>query len=101
MSESFPLGSLVRVSVTFKNVAGVDDDPAEVHFTILTPTGFSSDYVYGVGPTVLKDAVGKYHVDVNASTEGKWDFRFYSPPGDTLQAADEGFFRIRESVFAG
>ncbi len=99
MSASFPLGSLVRVSVTFKNSSDVDADPTSVHFTLISPDGVSTDHIYGVGVTIVKDAVGKYHVDIDGTQEGRWNFRFYSPVGDPLQAAGEGLFRIRESVF--
>jgi hypothetical protein len=102
MSESFPLGSLVRVSVTFKNQSDVDADPTAVSFQIIPPDGNDQTFTYESGSdpdgVIIKDSTGNYHADVNGSLEGKWSYRFSGTA--PVQAADEGHFRIRESAFA-
>jgi hypothetical protein len=95
---SFPVGSLIRVSVTFQNVNGIATDPGAVTFRIVTPSGTDTTYTYGQPDgMIVKDGVGRYHADVSANAEGRWRYRF---AGTTpVQSADEGFFRVRESSF--
>lgn len=68
------LGDVVRCSATF-TVNGVDTDPTTVVFK------YENDdlvaWTYGVDAEVVKDATGKYHVDITTETLGayaiKWE----------------------------
>lgn len=88
---AFDLGQLVRVSADFQNPStGALVDPTTVKFDWRVGSGSITTYTYPT--TIVKDAVGQYHVDINASTAGTYYWRFYST--GTNQAADEGTFEV-------
>lgn len=94
---TYYVGNLVRVSVVFTNSVGTAVDPTAVKCQVRTPAGVVTTYTYGTDPEVVKDSTGNYHLDVNASTEGLWRYRWYST--GTGQAAAEGAFDIPDSLF--
>ena len=85
-------GDLVRCSAAFTNIAGAYVDPAAVLFRFKNPGGTTTTYTYGVDAELVKDAVGQYHVDVDANAEGVWFYRFEST--GTGQAAGEEAFSV-------
>ncbi len=54
-------GTLVRLSVTFTDVAGVPTDPGVVTCAVRRP----DNQVVAPAPIVIRDAVGAYHADVD------------------------------------
>lgn len=88
-------GTLVRISATF-TVSGAATDPTTVTLKVRSPAGTVSTYTYGAGQ-VTKDSVGNYHKDVDASTSGRWLYRWEGT--GTAQAADESAFDIEASAF--
>lgn len=95
MSE-FDKGTLVRCSVQFRNASNALADPTAVLFSFRAPGASSTTtYTYGTDAQLVKDSTGKYHVDLNGSTVGIWQTRFYST--GTGQAAAEATFSIRPS----
>src|SRR5690554_6130718 len=56
-----------------------DDDP-----TVLT---------YGEDIELVRDSVGKYHVDLPLDTKGKWKWRWEST--GTVESAEQGTFRVK------
>ena len=93
----YALGALVRVSVTFTNLAGAPADPTEVTAKIKKPDGTVTALVYGTHAALVKDDTGDYHVDIDASMEGQWFYRFEGT--DAVQAVVEGEFVVGDSQF--
>jgi hypothetical protein len=97
--NEYHVGDLVRLTATFTNAAGSATDPTTVTCLVKlrhVHGAATQSYTYA-GGTVIKDATGVYHVDVSPTTEGTWDYRWIGT--GTVQAADEGAFRVPESYF--
>lgn len=86
------VGALVRCSSEFTDLLGVFQDPSNVFCIIRIPAGTQTTYHYGVDAALVKDSVGHYHLDVDASTVGQHVYRFYST--GTGQTAMEGRFNV-------
>jgi hypothetical protein len=92
----YDVGDLVRVSGAFKDAAGTALDPTTVSFEFRDPAGAITRYVYPADSQLVRDAVGTYHVDVDANRAGTWRWRWEAT--GTGQAAEEGAFVVRESA---
>lgn len=91
-------GNLIRLSAAFANAAGTALDPSVVKCAVLPPGATTAtEYTYGTDGALVKAATGSYYVDVSASTEGRWRYRWYST--GTGQAADEDEFEIAPTAF--
>lgn len=91
----YEVGELVRCSGVFTNQAGSAVDPSTVTFRVRKPDDTVTAYVYGTDEEVVKDATGNYHVDVSATTSGRWFYRWEG--GGTGQSAGEKTFRVQAS----
>lgn len=91
-------GDIVQVTGAFTNAAAAPQDPTAVVFRMVNPAGTVTSYTFGVDGQLVKDSVGNYHVDVDASVEGVWHYRWEST--GTGQAAEEGQFTVDDSRFA-
>lgn len=108
-------GVAIRCSVEFKDSSTppVYVDPTTVTFKLRGPlssrTFVSNDetapvttYVYGTDAELVKDAVGRYHVDVTtptgATVEGIYAFRFEGT-GTNASAADGEYTVARSRVY--
>jgi hypothetical protein len=83
-------GDLVRCSAIFTNSSGTATDPSVVRFQVRNPAGTVTPYLYGTDIQLVKDSTGNYHVDVDASSDGLWSYRFYST-GSGQAAAEANF----------
>ena len=92
----YDLGDVIRCSGSFVNSASTAIDPTNVYAKIKVPSGTITTYTYGVDAELVKDSVGNYHVDVDASTSGTFLYRFYST--GTGQAAEEAAFVVEPSL---
>lgn len=90
-------GDLVRVTGAFTNTAGAAIDPTTVTFSFRINAGATVTYVYPT--TVVKDAVGNYHVDIDANASGTFHYR-WAGSGAVGQGADESYFEVKSSMFA-
>jgi len=97
MANFFQVGDLVRVTGTFKTLAGAVTDPTAVFFSFQTPAGTTATYTYGTDAALVKSSTGVYYVDVSVTSAGNWRYRFYST--GTGQTADEGYFSVPYSAF--
>jgi hypothetical protein len=92
MSEPVPgflIGQVVRVPVRVLDRAGKGVDPGTVVLKIRPPGGSLAL------PEVVKDAVGRYHVDVVANVAGLWRYRWeFAAPN---AGAVEGEFSVQAS----
>jgi len=97
MANGYQIGDLVRIAGIFTNAAGTAVDPTAVLAKYKTPAGVITTLTYGVDVALVRDSVGNYHVDINAASEGRWRYRFYST--GTGQAANEEDFIVSGSSF--
>jgi hypothetical protein len=85
----FIIGQVVRLPVRILNRAGQGVDPGAVVLKIRAPDGSL------LLPEVVKDAVGRYHVDVVADAAGHWAYRWeFAAPN---AGAAEGAFLVQPS----
>lgn len=91
------IGSSPRSFGEFHNIAGALADPQTVRVTILKPGLAPITKTYGTDAEVIKDAVGKYHIDLDANVEGVWQVRWFAE--GIGKAATEMRFRVKDSDF--
>ncbi len=96
---SFPLGSTVVCEIEFRDPADSNAlvDPTNVFAAVKDPGGVVTTYTYGVDVELEKDAVGQYHLNVNANLPGTWHYRGYST--GTFKGANEDSFEVAASEF--
>ncbi len=80
MMNYYKRGQKVRIPVEFKvwnpNTSAWDyTDPTTVTLKVMSPSGQVSTYVYGTDAAVVRDATGKYHIDVVASAKKEYNIR--------------------------
>jgi hypothetical protein len=95
--NSYALGNDVICRGTFKDADGDLADPTTVSFSFRNDDGEVTTYLYGTDTEIVRDSIGKYHVNVDASSSGIWRYRFFS--SGTVKAADEGEFIVQSSHF--
>lgn len=83
-------GRVVRVTGTVVNENGTPVNPTTMTFKVKNPAGTTTTYVYGTDSQVVRPSTGSFYVDVTASTEGRYQYRWEST---TPNGADEGEFR--------
>lgn len=88
--HSYHVGQEVRLDATFDDLAGSPFDPDGVTFTIRPPEGASdgtddTTYVYGTHDELVKDSVGRYHVEFTPDTAGRWSY-WWTSTGDDPDA---------------
>lgn len=71
MSGRYALNALVRLSNTFRSVAGAVADPTTVSLTVTAPGGTVTTYTYAAAE-ITKDSTGVYHKDLTANETGVW-----------------------------
>lgn len=71
MTESFPVGAVKTIDVTFTDAAGVLADPTTVTFEMLDPDDVRTTYVHQTDAQLVKDSTGKYHVDWPLAKPGR------------------------------
>lgn len=72
----YDINDTIRVSTTFKNLAGTATDPTAVTAIVVQPDGTSTTYTYLTDAQVVKDSAGVYHIDVTPTTAGTWLIRW-------------------------
>jgi hypothetical protein len=90
--NTYPRGSVVELTATFRDDQGNVLDPTSVTFTTRDPNGNTSTYQYPSSTSVTKSAVGVYVCTFVAGSTGQWYWRAES--GGIGQAADEGEFYV-------
>lgn len=86
-------GSKVTVRAVFRDDDGALFDPTVVIAKYATPANAVTSLTYPT--TIVKDAVGLYHLDITVNRAGDWRYRWQ---GD--DAAVEGRFRVKPSIFS-
>lgn len=94
------LGQLVRCAVPASApfaVNGTPTDPDTIVFKVRTPAGVETTYTYAIGPTVVRDGVGQYHVDVLLNQTGRWWYRWEGT--GAVETAAEQMLYVIETAF--
>lgn len=94
MANTYAKDNQIRISIEFL-VNGVDTDPSTIKCFYKDPNNVVTTLVYGVDGALVKDGVGKYHVDIYASLVGFWYYRFEG--SGSLISANESTFYISQS----
>lgn len=92
----YSIGDLVRCEGALTTAAGAPVDPATVTVTVKAPDGDTTNYVYESGPYPVREAQGKYYVEVTPDQAGWWRYRFQSTGSG--QAAQEHGFWVKPSA---
>ena len=76
----------------------IDVDPDVVTFTVKTPAGVSTAYVYGVGVAVVRETTGDYYMEIDLATAGSWHYRIAGlATGGGFMGASEGQLNVKVS----
>jgi hypothetical protein len=94
---SYPFGSSVRVTATFRDEDDELFDPAVVLFRVKAPSETETTYTYGDDAEVVKDSTGIYHMWVTGNQAGTWAYRAVGD--DEQDVANESSFDVDESAF--
>jgi hypothetical protein len=88
----------LRLTAAFTDSDGTAIDPDTVTFSIFSPSGGETAYVYGTDDEVQKASTGNYTADVVPDEAGRWHFR-WKTTGTGTRIALEGDFIVRRSAF--
>jgi hypothetical protein len=93
----YDLGDVARVAVEFTDVlTGAFVDPTTVKAKVRTPAGTITTYTHPTSE-IVKDAVGKYRIDVLLDKPREWRVRWEGRT--TNRAAEEVSIVVNESAF--
>lgn len=93
--NSYPLGSIVRLTGTFR-VGATLTDPATVTVKVRTPAGVITTSTYAASQ-VVKDGTGIYHLDYTPAATGEYHWRAEGTGAATAAAEDK--FVVSPSAF--
>lgn len=82
-------GNLVRVRAQFKNESNALADPGAIIAKVTTPAGVETTYTYGVGTDIVRESLGIYHIDIEATEPDVWSFRFVGTGAVTAASQDQ------------
>lgn len=93
--NTYDIGDLIRLSAAF-DVSG-PTDPTTLVFEIREPDGTTTTHTYGVGVEIVRDSLGRFHLDWSADLPG---LHLYRVAGTgAAQAVEQGAFRVIEDEF--
>jgi hypothetical protein len=92
-------GDLVRCRCRFRDPENhdADVDPATVLVRVKTPAGVTTTYTYGVDAQVVKEAVGRYYIDIDANAPNQWTVQWES--AGTFKGAHQVRLTVLDSGF--
>lgn len=91
-------GDLVRLSVIFKDLAGVNADPSTVTFSIIDPDeGAPTVFSLPPDPEIVNDGVGLDHIDYNVTKVG--EYRYEWKGTGAIQSVEVAQFTVKPSRF--
>jgi hypothetical protein len=95
--NTFDIGDLVTLSIGFAHAdTGDPGDPDAVTLEVRPRGHATAVYIYGDGDTIVRDATGEYHADIDVDSPGVWSYR-WSGTG-ALQGAEEASFYVRRQA---
>lgn len=95
--NTYDIGDLVRLSVTFTDSKGTATDPTVITVRYRDPAGLETELNYGEDAALVRDDTGDYYTDLIVDRAGQWQYRFAAT--GTVTAAVEGQFTVRRSSF--
>lgn len=94
---NYDVGDVARVAVEFTDVlTGAFVDPSLVKAKVRTPAGVITTFTHPTSE-IIKDAVGKYRIDVLLDRQGEWRVRWEGRT--TNRAAEEVALLVDISEF--
>lgn len=90
------IGQAARISVDVKDFGGALADPGALRLKVKPPTGVLQTFVYGTDIALVKDATGKYHLDLTLDADGAWAYRWECDAPNA--GAIEGTLQVRKSA---
>lgn len=97
MANQYNVGDLVRCTGVFTDASGDRVDPSAVTAKIKKPDGTTTTYTYGVDVAVVHESQGVFHLDVSATLEGIYFYRFQAT--GTGQSGGDNHFLVQPSQF--
>jgi hypothetical protein len=93
VSNHYTVGQQVTVQGTWTNKStGAAVDPSDARLDVVSPTGVVTTYTYLLGQ-VMKASTGIYTYAIDTTNApGRWQYRWWSPPGVVATAAMSEFF---------
>lgn len=91
------VGDRIRIRGVFQTLAGVDTDPTTIVCKYRDPSGNVTTKTYGSDGEVVKDATGRFHLDIDVDEEGTWTYRWNGT--GAIVAAGEQTFVARNTAF--
>jgi hypothetical protein len=92
--NTYTIGTTVTMSAEFRDSDSVLFDPEFVNFVGIPPGAAPNEYyayAYETDLELIRDDVGKYHVDIVIDVAGKWSYEYYST-GDGVASQWGEFF---------
>lgn len=93
MTDTFDIGDVVRISVSFA-VSGVYTDPTTVTLKVKDPSGTVDTYTYALSQ-VTKSATGVYYKDLTIDEAGTWRYEWTGT--GSCAAVEEGQVYARKT----
>lgn len=94
-------GDVIRITGTVADDNESPADPGDISLTVQHPDGTESVYRWptpGAGEgTIVREALGVFHVDLAVDSGGIWRYRWATTAGIT--GADEDYWIVHESAF--
>jgi len=95
--NAYPLNATVALSTQAATAGGVLTDPGALLLKVKQPGGTATTYTYGVDAGLIRDAVGKYHLNLKLTLPGRWFYRWEAT--GAVEAASEGELAALPSAF--
>jgi hypothetical protein len=90
----YATGSLVRLTASFTSADdGSAIDPDGVTLRVKPPSGVAVTYTYLVDVGLVRDMLGSFHFDVDATAQGRYFYHWKSTGAG--QAAFDGEFVVK------
>jgi len=93
--STYLIRQMPRLSVVFTTLAGADVDPDNVSCTVRHPNGKKVVYTYGTDMELIKDDIGRYHIDLLLDSAKLW-YIFWEASGTYFGAGDHSL-EVRSS----
>jgi hypothetical protein len=95
VSNTYKLGTSVKVSVAFQDVDGAAGDPATVKCEIRKAGGTPTVYVYPTDPGIVKDGVGLYHFWIVTNIAGTYKYEWVGSGG--IDVSNDSEFDVEDT----
>ena len=88
--NTYHLGTGVRLTGIFTDVAGAVADPTAISLVVRDPSGNEATYTFALG-TITRTGVGVYYQDVTCDERGVWYYEWQGT-GAVVATTEEAFY---------